>query len=144
MRPEGQLLAVIRLMRGQVVIREQANSLSRSIWTPVQGERQVSIHRGVVLGIGAPAELPNGVPIPHGFVVGDVVQYHFIHHKEAHTRPWPPDGLSATWVPQQCVDAVIYCGATFDSSDTPHNPYYESCVRPDGHDGDHRGVGVIG
>jgi diadenosine tetraphosphatase ApaH/serine/threonine PP2A family protein phosphatase len=62
-------------------------------------------HRGVVLGIGAPAQV-NGHDVPHGFTVGDEVQFHFEHHEGAMTRLWPDDGEMAIWLPQSSVDAV--------------------------------------
>jgi len=96
----------VRLMRGQCVVREAGEARSSVLWTPDESQREVQTHRGVVLGLGPPAEM-DGVPQPWGVEVGDVVQYHYIHNRAAHTRPWPPDGLRATWVPQSCVDAVI-------------------------------------
>jgi co-chaperonin GroES (HSP10) len=96
----------IRLMRGQVVVRETTPKPSDTIWTPDPTARQVKTHRGIVLGVGPPALEFNAVEVPHGFNVGDEVIYHFQHHQDAHTRPWT-DGRDATWLPQYCVDGVI-------------------------------------
>jgi hypothetical protein len=98
----------IRLMRGQAVIREDTST--GVLWMPDAKPRQVQTHRGLVLGLGPPALARRGkryVPVPWDCKVGDVVQFHFEHHRDAHTRPWPEDGKAATWVPQWCVDGVI-------------------------------------
>lgn len=99
----------IRLMRGQVVVREEFGCLS-VLWTPEQGPRQVRTHRGVVLGLGPPARLtehPASPEVPHGFGVGDLVQYHFgaVGTQEARTRAWT-DGKPATWLTQAEIDGV--------------------------------------
>lgn len=97
----------VRLLRGQVVVRETTPPASQTLWMPEEKARQVKTHRGVVLGMGPPALFGKfGVEVPYDFQVGDEVSYHFVHHAEAHTRPWPLDGLDATWVPQHAVDAV--------------------------------------
>jgi hypothetical protein len=100
----------IRLMRGQVVVRELDVSPSGVLWTPEAGPRQVKTHRGVVLGMGPPARLtehPSSPEVPHGFEVGDVVQYHFaaVGTQAARTRAWT-DGEPATWLCQPEIDAV--------------------------------------
>ena len=95
----------VRLLRGQVVVRETSAKQS-VIWSPEGKRKDVRTHRGVVLGMGAPA-LNGTVEVEPGFKVGDVVQYHFMHHEEAHTREWPEDGTKACWIPQNCIDAVI-------------------------------------
>ena len=106
------MIRLKRLMRGQVVVRELDVSASAVLWTPGQGKRQERTHRGIVLGMGPPALTPvtwngkGGHPVDHGFKVGDVVQYHFNTHQEAWTMPWPPDGLPATWLPQESIDGV--------------------------------------
>ncbi len=96
----------IRLMRGQVVIREHADRPSETIWTPERRQREITTHRGTVLAMGPPALIFDRYEVPYDFDVGDVVQYHFAHHREAWTHPWT-DGKPATWVPQASVDAVI-------------------------------------
>ncbi len=63
-------------------------------------------HRGEVLAMGPPALTKKGAEVPHGFAVGDVVFFHFVHHEEGFTRPWE-DGELATWCPQACIDAVV-------------------------------------
>ena len=96
---------MIRLLRGQVAIRETPQK-SSVIWTPEEQQRQVKTHRGLVLGLGPP-RLRGGVEVPYDFEVGDTVLYHFTHHREGWTHPWPEDGLPATWVPAYSVDAVL-------------------------------------
>jgi hypothetical protein len=102
----------IRLFRGQCVVREIVDGQSSTLWTPDvrTKDRDVKTHRGVVLGLGPPAFLDAGAAsspvVPWDCSVGDVVQYHYVHNHEAHTRPWT-DGELATWVPQMCVDGVI-------------------------------------
>lgn len=100
----------IRLMRGQVVVREDTPAPSAALWTPELGPRQVKTHRGVVLGLGPPARLtehPSSPEVPHGFEVGDLVQFHFgaVGTQEARTRAWV-DGKPATWLTQAEIDAV--------------------------------------
>ncbi len=89
---EGGGNAVIRPLPGRVVIRER---LSRSdvLWTPNADANHVSTHIGTVLAKGPPAlvcatdaqgrcESPTCKHggVPHGFEVGAVVQYHFVHN----------------------------------------------------------------
>jgi hypothetical protein len=100
----------VRLMRGQVVIREEAVQPSNALWTPEPGARRVKTHRGRVLALGPPARLtehPDSPEVPHGFRVGDVVQFHFgaMGTQEARTRTWT-DGHPATWLTQAEIDAV--------------------------------------
>ncbi len=96
----------IRLMRGQVVIRETKTPPSEVVWTPEEKARSVKIHRGRVLAMGPPAEMPSGAPVPHGFDVGDVVLYTWTHNEKAFTMPWV-DGENASWIPQVNVQAVL-------------------------------------
>ena len=96
----------VRLLRGQVVIRETGARLSPTIWTPAPGQRQVSTHRGVVLAMGPPARDKHGNEIEPGFRVGEEVQYHWEHNEDTFTRIWPEDGLPACWVRQFAVDGV--------------------------------------
>jgi co-chaperonin GroES (HSP10) len=93
-------------MRGQVVVREIEEK--SSIWTPDPAPRQVKTHCGVVIAMGPPARTRKGrAEVPHGFRVGDVVQYHFEHHQETWTMPWPLDGKKVTWLAQHNVDGVV-------------------------------------
>jgi hypothetical protein len=105
-RGETRHKSGIRLMRGQVVIREiKPTSL---LWLPDERPREVKTHRGVVLGMGPPARLVDrsGAPeVPWDFAAGDVVQFHISINQEAHTRPWV-DGEPAMWLPQNAVDGV--------------------------------------
>jgi hypothetical protein len=67
----------------------------------------VRTHVGRVLALGPPARLNGSGPeVPHGFEVGDLVQYHLTHLEKMATNPWPPDGEMAVWVPQENVDGV--------------------------------------
>jgi hypothetical protein len=96
----------IRLMRGQCVVREIDRG-SDTIWTPEEkNQRSVRTHSGRVLGLGAPALTKRGAEVPWGFDVGALVQFHYVHHREAHTRDWPEDGKLAVWIPQVALDAV--------------------------------------
>ena len=97
----------IRVMRGQCVVRELRDEPSNTIWTPEETQRKQKTHRGRVLAIGKPSLLNEQVEVPWGFDVGDVVQFHFTHHRDAATRKWPVDGEDATWIPQSSVDGVI-------------------------------------
>jgi hypothetical protein len=99
----------MKLLRGRIAVREI--HAAQFLWTPDEGPRQVRTHRGVVLALGAPPiqYFANGssYEIPYRFGAGDVIQYHFTHHQEAWTMPWPDDGELATWVPQAFVDGVV-------------------------------------
>lgn len=110
---------MIRLLRGQVVIRENLTA-DTSHYTHIvipnvsnaerhdadAIQRARTWHRGIVLAMGAPMLTPRGVEVPHGFAVGDDVLFHWAHHEKAWTREWV-DGLPACWVPQAFVDAVV-------------------------------------
>jgi hypothetical protein len=99
----------VRLMRGQVCVREVEQTGSSSLWTPEPGAREQKTHTGRVLTMGPPARLhlksASAPEVPYGFEVGALVQFHYEHHQEAHTRTWV-DGEPATWVPQSCIDGV--------------------------------------
>lgn len=94
-------------MRGQVVLRE-VDATTSDLWLPKADpkSRDLKTHKGVVIALGPPALLYDKHEVPHHFEVGDVVQYHFQHNLEGATRPWPPDGKPATWIPQFDVDGV--------------------------------------
>lgn len=113
--PPPRLLWTPRLLRGRVVVRELEVPASRSLWTPDRAPREIHTHRGIVLAMGPPAKMPlvysegewrGGHEVPHGFRVGDTVQYHFEHHQEAWTMTWI-DGKPCTYLAQHNVDAVI-------------------------------------
>jgi co-chaperonin GroES (HSP10) len=95
----------VRLMRGQVVVREVAPQPG-ALWTPDPAPRAVRTHTGKVVAVGPPALTRRGVPVRTGISIGDTVQFHFEHHQEAHTRVWPEDGEMAIWIPAHCVDGV--------------------------------------
>lgn len=100
----------IRLMRGQCVVRETQWHLGLIV-EPPRRERDVKIHRGIVVGLGAPSKLgefQDAPEVPWGFNVGDEIVYVFVHHKDAHTRPWE-DGKDAVWIPQACILGVWQC-----------------------------------
>ncbi len=106
----------IRLMPGQVVIREETPEASAVLWTPTPGARETHTHTGRVLAHGPPARVNGtGAEVPHGFTVGDLVQYHFTSHEGVATNVWPLDGKVAVWLPQENVDGVwsrvLFCGA---------------------------------
>lgn len=114
----------MRLLRGRVVIRE-ITGRSTVLWTPAPGLRDVRTHVGRVLAMG-PAALSasraDAREVEPGFVVGDVVQYHFTHLEELATNFW--DGKRAHWIPQENVDAVIIDSAyheTETETETPHS-----------------------
>jgi co-chaperonin GroES (HSP10) len=95
----------IRLLRGQVAIRE-IKAEERGIWIPdPSNPREVLTHRGRVLGMGEPAQI-NSHDVPWGFVVGDVVVYHHEKWEKGATRPWPADGEDACWMHQSEIDGV--------------------------------------
>lgn len=96
----------VRLMRGQAVVREIDRG-SDVLWTPEEtNQRQIKTHTGRVLGLGPPPLTKRGAEVDIGVRVGDLVQFHYVHHRDAHTRAWPEDGKPAVWVPQAALDAV--------------------------------------
>ncbi len=100
---------MIRLLRGQVVVRQLTEHTGRVIipdYSRREYHRDAVSHRGVVLAMGAPAQMPNGVEVAPGFQVGDVVQFHWSHNEENFTHEWE-DGRMACWIAQDCVDAVL-------------------------------------
>jgi len=109
----------IRLLRGQVVIREDLQASTRHYrnivvpgvldaekYNPDARQESRTWHRGIVLAMGAPMLTPTGAEVEPGFAVGDDVVFHWEHLERGWTRPWT-DGELAAWVPQYCVDAVI-------------------------------------
>ena len=96
----------IRLMRGQAVIREVDRG-SDVLWTPEEkNQRSVKTHTGRLLALGPPPLTKRGAEVPIDVRVGDLVQFHYVHHREAHTRAWPEDGKLAVCIPQIALDAV--------------------------------------
>lgn len=107
----------VRLLRGQVVIREDLSADTAhykhivvpgvdTTNDPNAVAKARKWHRGRVLAMGAPAMTSKGVEVPRGFEVGDMVIFHFVHREKSWTREWT-DGQLAVWVPQDAVDAVL-------------------------------------
>jgi co-chaperonin GroES (HSP10) len=101
---------MIRLLRGQVVVRELTERRYGPIIIPDSAQdsahKESTSHRGTVLAMGAPATMPNGVEVDPGYTVGDTVQFHWEHNEVNYTGPWE-DGKFACWLSQHCIDAVI-------------------------------------
>ena len=100
----------IRLMRGQVVVREVDMPPSGVLWTPAPGPREQRTRTGYVLALGPPSRLtesPSSPEVAHGFGVGDLVQFHFgaVGTQASRTRTWS-DGEPATWLAQAEIDGV--------------------------------------
>ena len=95
---------MIRPLRGRVVVREVPR-VTGPLWTPDPRPRDVTTHTGRVLALGPPARTAGGAEVPHGYRVGNTVQYHFTHLEKMATVTWE-DGLPATWIPQENVDGV--------------------------------------
>lgn len=107
----------IRLLRGQVVVREDLDADFEQYKhvirpgiaysdLPDELARKRTWHRGVVLAKGTPAKNKWGNEIAQGFEVGDIVLFHWEHHEKSFTRPWT-DGKNACWLTQWCIDAVV-------------------------------------
>lgn len=107
----------IRLLRGQVVVREDLKADTDRYTHIVVPDvstrddkhaiaRARGWHRGKVLAVGPLAQTKKGIEVDRGFGVGDTVLFHWEHHEAGFTRMWE-DGELAAWVPQFCVDAVI-------------------------------------
>lgn len=96
----------VRIMRGQVVVRED-KSMSSIIEIVGDNPRERKSHRGIVMAMGNPAITKHGHEVAWGFDVGQMVQWHFEKHEGARTRIWPEDGKEAIWLMQQEIDGVI-------------------------------------
>ncbi len=119
----------IRLLRGQVVVRENLtadtdhyrhiivpNVSDAERHDPDARQRARKWHRGTVLAMGSPMLSKGGVEVQPEFKVGDEVIFHWAHREKSWTREWV-DGELACWVPQALVDAVLnesltYAGAS--------------------------------
>lgn len=127
----------IRLLRGQVVVREVFPKAT-GLWTPAPNPREQHTHQGIVLGMG-PEVANQGYP---EYRVGQMVQYHFSgSHQKAMTRSWI-DGEDATWVPWFDLDAVLTCDEEYSfvcsaGPRCPSNDHKSRCEKPPGHDGHH-------
>lgn len=103
----------LHCLRGRVVIRpERAGSESSSLIDPYVGEYreyQEKTHRGTVMALGPPVLTEQGHEIPHGFSVGDVVQFHY-ESTEAGSRLIWTDGEVCVVRAQREIDAVIEAG----------------------------------
>lgn len=100
----------VRLMRGQCVVRDVQEVTTKAglilLWKDPKS-KQVRTHRGRVIALGPPSLIYDRFEVPWEFEVGALIQFHMNHHWDAHTRPWPPDGIDALWIPQNSIDAVI-------------------------------------
>lgn len=99
----------IRLLRGQVVIREQHDNISPLILT-VGKRRGQEGRTGTVLAMGPPSYFDYSgrcVEVPYLFDVGDRVVFAWVSNPDHYTLPWPIDGLEAAWVPQGAVLGVL-------------------------------------
>ena len=106
--------------RGCVVVREDRRRSTVIIDPLIEDPRYTTTHRGTVLAMGAPALgcldvdkmgrcqslTCKHVEVPHGFRVGDVVQFHFAGTEKGRTAPWTA-GEPALWLAQPEIDAVI-------------------------------------
>lgn len=91
-------------MRGQVVLREIHEE--HRVWRPTN-PRDVKIHRGRVIALGAPMRTTSGAEVPYEFKVGDVVLFSFVsNEKKVATNTWS-DGEPALWIPQWAISAVV-------------------------------------
>lgn len=107
-------MSELRIPRGAVVVREMlAHGYSEFPSLVIPGrDKQVSArdrksHVGVVIAMGPHRQTKKGVEVDPGFVVGDVVTWHWETHEKSWTRPWPPDGEDACWLPTDCIDGVV-------------------------------------
>jgi hypothetical protein len=101
--------APLRLLRGQVVIREELEGYSATIWTPPGQRKKEEGRVGRVLAMGPPAYFDYSgrcVEVPYGFGVGDRVVFVWLSNPHHYTMPWV-DGEPAAWIPQGGVLAVI-------------------------------------
>lgn len=99
----------IRPMRGQVIVREIKDEYAtiRGVWRPPSNPRDIKIHRGRVLAMGAPMRTTSGAEVPYEFAVGDVVLFSFVSNEaKVATNVWE-DGEKAVWLPQWVISAVV-------------------------------------
>ena len=74
----------MRPLRGRLVVREH-KEVSGMILMPGGDPRLTTTHRGTVVAAGPPVRRDDGVEIPLGFGVGDVVQFHFSANEAGRT-----------------------------------------------------------
>jgi co-chaperonin GroES (HSP10) len=102
----------VRLLRGQVVVREESGHYSsvHGLWTPPGERKKEEARIGTVLALGPPAFLDYSgrcVEVPYLFDVGDRIVFAWVSNPFHFTLPWPPDGKPASWVPQGAVLGVL-------------------------------------
>jgi hypothetical protein len=107
-RGPAPVARAIRLLRGQVVIREEHDRISTILWTAGQ-RRGKEARIGVVLAMGPPSFYDYSgrcVEVPYGFAVGDRVVFAWVSNPDQFTLPWI-DGKPAAWIPQGAVLGVL-------------------------------------
>ena len=108
----------IHLLRGRVAIRPIVEEKSGSIFLPnradyqrdsdhKQGIRAKASHFATVLGMGPPILGDHGYEVPHGFKVGDVVNYAIHINEKAHEDQVWEDGLPCVFIAQGHVNGVL-------------------------------------
>ena len=100
----------LHCLRGRVVIRPDRPGWKSDTlidpYTAEYREYEERTHRGTVLAMGPPVLTGEGHEIPHGFRVGDVVQYNYESTEKGSRITWP-DGEVCVVRAQREIDAVI-------------------------------------
>lgn len=109
----------MRLLRGRVALRPIIETHVGSIIIPAtyadwnrkeqhrQGLSAKSSHEGIVLGMGPPAMVYNKHELPHGFNVGDRVNFSYqMNEKWSDSQRWE-DGEACIFISQECINGVI-------------------------------------
>lgn len=102
----------LRLLRGRVLLREIHEDSVGLIVKPAtwrdnkRGANRLSIHRGEVVDMGAPARTRKGAMVYPEFAVGDIVIFVFALATETY-RTFEIDGKEYVMVAQEEVVAVV-------------------------------------
>lgn len=105
----------IHLLRGRVAIRPIVETKRGNLFLPTdwqrefehsQGIKAKSSHKGKVLGFGPPAMTQSGHELPHGFEVGDVVNFAYhVNEKASDGQLWE-DGEPCIYIAQEHINGV--------------------------------------
>ena len=116
----------LHCLRGRVVLRPERPGFQSKIlidpYTREYREYEERTHRGVVVAMGPPVLTSQGHETPHGFEVGDVVQFHYESTERGSRITWP-DGSTCVVRAQREIDAVIEPGELVQAQGDTTRPW---------------------